>query len=259
MRARASLAILGTFALATALAGQASPRPPHEAPATRPPVAESDLPTARSSAQPVVFGGFASLQVNVDENGMNVIGDAGNEPTLAVSPLDRRKIAVGWRQFDSIASDFRQAGLNVSFDGGRSWEAKTVLGPGVFGSDPVLDAAADGTFHYMSLHGTPNYFTTLYRSFDDGRPFRPQPLSLRQGGWISTQHAGRRDHGVLGPFSLQRLEHFLCRGRLGRFRKCGSCGTIALRGFGGRGSPVVVRSLPKGKRGEHAKHGKKQR
>ena len=182
------------LACAAAAGAQEQIRPPHEGP-SRPPVPAAELPTATSPALRVRFGGFESVQVNVDGNGMNVVGDAGNEPSLAVSPLDRRKIAVGWRQFDSIASDFRQAGLNVSFDGGRSWEAKTVLGPGIFGSDPVLDVAADGTFHYMSLHNEPNYFTTLYRSFDDLASWTAPVYAF--GGdkqWISvdrTQGMGR--------------------------------------------------------------------
>lgn len=160
---RGAVLVALVFAGAAGLAG--AERRPHETPAG-PPVADSALPRGRGPATPLVLGSFVSIQVNVDASGQNVLGDAANEPTLAVSRLDRRKIAAGWRQFDSIASDFRQAGVNVSFDGGRTWEAKGVLGPGVFGSDPVLAAAADGTFHYMSLHSGP-YSTDLYRSLDD--------------------------------------------------------------------------------------------
>ncbi len=133
----------------------------------QPPVPDTELPTATSAARRSIRGTFVSVQVNVDAAGANVVGDAANEPSLAVSPLDRGRIAVGWRQFDSISSNFRQAGVNVSLDGGRSWEAKSVLGPGVFGSDPVLAAAADGTIVYSSLHADALYYTSLYRSLDD--------------------------------------------------------------------------------------------
>lgn len=186
--------LVASFAVAARAGAQEPRRPPHEGPA-QPPVPAAELPIATSPAARVRFGGFESLQVNVDAAGMNVVGDAANEPSLAVSPIDRGRIAVGWRQFDSIASDFRQAGVNVSLDGGRSWEAKSVLGPGLFGSDPVLDAAADGTFHYMSLHNAPNYYTTLYRSFDDLASWSAPVYAF--GGdkqWISvdrTQGQGR--------------------------------------------------------------------
>ena len=163
--ARAAPLLASSLLLAWPSAALAGDRRPHERPGD-PPVDAAELPTERGPAARVVEGVFESVQVNVDGAGMNVVGDAGNEPSLAVSRLDRRRIAVGWRQFDSIASSFRQAGVNVSLDGGRSWEAKSVLGPGVFGSDPVLAAAADGTFHYVSLHTSP-YTTSLYRSFDD--------------------------------------------------------------------------------------------
>lgn len=144
----------------------AQERVPHED-VGQAPVPESDLPTAKSPARRSLFGPFVSVQVNVDADGLNIVGDAANEPSLAVSRLDRGRIAVGWRQFDSIASNFRQAGVNVSLDGGRSWQAKSVLGPGIFGSDPVLVAAADGTILYSSLHNSPDYSTSVYRSLDD--------------------------------------------------------------------------------------------
>jgi hypothetical protein len=189
-----SAAWVAALALGAPLGGQPLRPPPHEG-APMPPVPPAERPVATSPAARVRFGGFESLQVNVDAEGRNVLGDAANEPSLAVSPIDRGRIAVGWRQFDSIASDFRQAGVNVSLDGGRSWEAKSVLGPGLFGSDPVLDAAADGTFHYMSLHATPSYFTTLYRSLDDLASWEP-PVDAFGGDkqWISvdrTQGPGR--------------------------------------------------------------------
>ena len=57
-----------------------------------------------------VRGGFTSVQVNVDALGQNVIGDAANEPSIAVDLTDSRSVAVGWRQFDTVTSNFRQAG-----------------------------------------------------------------------------------------------------------------------------------------------------
>ena len=53
------------------------------------------------------FGPFVSFQVNVDANGNNIIADAANEPSIAVDPTNGSKITIGWRQFDSVLSNFR--------------------------------------------------------------------------------------------------------------------------------------------------------
>jgi hypothetical protein len=104
-----------------------------------------------SPAAVVERGSFSSTQVNVDRNGFNIFGDAGNEPSIAVDPTNRNRITIGWRQFDNIASNFRQAGWAFSNDGGRTWTFPGVLTPGIFRSDPVLDADAMGRVYYNSL------------------------------------------------------------------------------------------------------------
>ncbi len=96
-------------------------------------------------------GVFTSHQVNVDANGNNIPGDAANEPSLAVDPTNPDRVAIGWRQFDSVHSSFRQAGNGWSDDGGLTWHNNTVLEPGVFRSDPVLRADKNGRFYYQSL------------------------------------------------------------------------------------------------------------
>ena len=48
------------------------------------------------------FGVFTSYQANVDASGNNILGDAANEPAIAVDPTDSNKMTIGWRQFDSI-------------------------------------------------------------------------------------------------------------------------------------------------------------
>ncbi len=94
---------------------------------------------------------FTSYQVNVGPGGQNIPGDAANEPSIAVDPSDPSRMAIGWRQFDTVNSSFRQAGNGWSDDGGRTWHSNTVLEPGVFRSDPVLRADANGRFYYQSL------------------------------------------------------------------------------------------------------------
>ncbi|MGB2984971.1 MAG: sialidase family protein [Phycisphaerae bacterium] len=100
---------------------------------------------------PWVRGPYESIQVNVDHRGCNIVGDAANEPSIAIDPTDPRRIVIGWRQFDTIESDFRQAGWAYSHDAGHTWAFPGVLQPGVFGSDPVLDADGDGNLYYYTL------------------------------------------------------------------------------------------------------------
>jgi len=95
-----------------------------------------------------------SVQVNVNAAGMNIIGDAANEPSLAIDPTNPLRMAIGWRQFDTIASNFRQGGYAYSTDGGATWTFPGVLEPGVFRSDPVLVADNAGRFFYDSLQTT---------------------------------------------------------------------------------------------------------
>ncbi len=85
------------------------------------------------------LNGFVSVQVNVDQWGDNVLGDVANEPSIAVHPTDPNIVVIGWRQFDSVASAFRQAGYAYSHNSGQTWTFPGVLTPGVFRSDPVLE------------------------------------------------------------------------------------------------------------------------
>src|SRR5215831_9209857 len=60
----------------------------------------------------------ASYQVNVNAAGQNIVGDAANEPSLCVDPNNPNRIAIGWRQFDTTNSNFRQSGVAFSTNGG---------------------------------------------------------------------------------------------------------------------------------------------
>jgi len=115
--------------------------------------------------EPWVRDGYKSIQVNVDTRGCNILGDAANEPSIAVSFTDPRKIVIGWRQFDSVQSDFRQPGWAYSHDGGHTWVFRGSLDPGVFGTDPVLAAGPDGEIYYFSFNFDES---RLFKSFDGG-------------------------------------------------------------------------------------------
>src|SRR6476646_8741396 len=85
------------------------------------------------------FGPYTSYQVNVDVNGNNRVGDAANEPSICVDPTDGNNMSIGWRQFNSVSSNFREAGFAHSTNGGKNWMSPSVLQSNVFRSDPVLN------------------------------------------------------------------------------------------------------------------------
>ena len=94
---------------------------------------------------------FFCVQVNVDSLGRNIMGDAANEPTIAINPLNPNEIVMAWRQFDNVQSNFRQAGYAYSTDGGITWTNAGPLEKGNFRSDPVLDSDGQGRFYFNSL------------------------------------------------------------------------------------------------------------
>src|SRR6476620_3639805 len=57
------------------------------------------------------LGPYTSYQVNVDANGNNRVGDAANEPSICVDRQNPNRMSIGWRQFSSVASNFREAGF----------------------------------------------------------------------------------------------------------------------------------------------------
>lgn len=126
------------------------------------------------------------VQINLDPaSGLDIVGDAANEPTLAVSPLDPLVMVVGWRQFPTVNSDSRFAGVGYTIDGGETWiNSGQLAAPpdqpfNAEQTDPVLTVDATGTFYYWSEVFRPNPPTThyVYRSFDNGMTWdQPDPV-----------------------------------------------------------------------------------
>ncbi|MEX2219347.1 MAG: sialidase family protein [Phycisphaerales bacterium] len=136
-------------------------------------------------------------QVNVGPQGMNIVGDAANEPSLAIDPTAPNRLAIGWRQFDSIASNFRQAGRAYSTDGGRTWTNPGPLDPGIFRSDPVLRADAQGRLYYCSLTTSP-YQTWVFVSTDGGATFPSVYTSFGDDKqWLTVDVSGAPTAGAL--------------------------------------------------------------
>src|SRR4051795_12727602 len=78
------------------------------------------------------------VQVNVNSLGQDIVGDAANEPSIAVDPTNPNRMAIGWRQFNTISSSFRQAGVAYTTNGGQTWTG------GVFPPRPVPRAPGCG-------------------------------------------------------------------------------------------------------------------
>jgi len=122
---------------------------------------------AVSPALVAQFGPYTSYQVNVDANGNNIVGDAANEPSICVDRNNPNRMSIGWRQFNSVASNFREAGFAYTTNGGTRWIAPGVLQNNVFRSDPVLNSDTTGRFFYLSL--LQNFFVDLWRSITGGQ------------------------------------------------------------------------------------------
>jgi hypothetical protein len=153
------------------------------------------------------FGVFTSFQANVDASGNNILGDAANEPSIAVDPTDGNKMMIAWRQFDSIQSDFRQGGWGYTTDGGIHWTFPGVLQPGVFRSDPVTKSDEAGNFFYLSLQSDLNqsfFCDDVWRSTNGGQTFTEQsPDRAGHGGdkeWFTIDTTGGTGHGFLYQF-----------------------------------------------------------
>ena len=156
-----------------------------------------------SSAAVVTAGPPA--HVNVSAAGANIPGDAATEPSLAVDPTNPRRMVIGWRQFDSIASNFREAGYASSSDGGRTWINGGPHTNGIFRSDPVLDARADGTIIYHSLRG--NFECDSFLSADAGATWTAPTFAF--GGdkaWITTDRTTGQRHTKQIPHRCARTQ-----------------------------------------------------
>jgi hypothetical protein len=148
-------------------------------------------------APPIRFGIATTYQVNVDSLGANIPGDAANEPSIAVDPNNSSVMAIGWRQFDTVSSNFRQAGWGYSANGGRAWTFPGVIEPGVFRSDPVLGFDAEGNFFYNSLKVVGGIFSCqVFRSSNGGATWGSPAEAL--GGdkqWMTIDRTGSVGHG----------------------------------------------------------------
>ena len=180
-----------TVAFSQTLAPKPLPKEPLEKYDNPPPLSPA---VATSPGLVSQFGPYTSYQVNVNANGNNVVGDAANEPSICVDPTNGNKMSIGWRQFDSVSSNFRQAGFAHTVNGGRTWISASVLQHNVFRSDPVLNSDSAGRFFYLSLLET--FFDDLWRSLNGGQAWAN--IGPAYGGdkeWFTIDNTNSTGHG----------------------------------------------------------------
>ena len=215
-----AIVAVSPFTLGTA-SGQLAPT---WNPRTRKPLEKYDNPPApyifRIETSPRMispFGGFLSYQVNVDQNGQNILGDAANECTISVDPTNTSRMTIGWRQFNSVSSNFRQGGWGYTSDGGVHWTFPGVLENNVFRSDPVTNSNETGTFFYLSLLQT--FCENMYRSTNGGQSWTElQQDSLAGGGdkeWFTIDKTSGPGHG----FQYQSSDGINCSGSGVQFQR----------------------------------------
>jgi hypothetical protein len=148
------------------------------------------------------YGLFTSYQVNVDQNGQNILGDAANECVIAVDPTDGNKMTIGWRQFYSVSSNFRQGGWGYTTDAGVHWTFPGVLQNNVFRSDPVTNSDEIGNFFYLSLQSDQQqsfFCDDLWRSTNGGQTWVEQSPDRGAGGgdkeWFTIDKTNGPGHG----------------------------------------------------------------
>jgi hypothetical protein len=191
-----SLLLISIASIGTAAAGTRPMNPKkHSETYDMPPAYIFRLETSPRMISP--YGAFISYQVNVDAMGNNIVGDAANECTISVDPTDGNKMAIGWRQFNSVLSNFRQGGWGYTTDAGVHWTFPGVLEPGVFRSDPVTNSNETGTFFYLSLMG--DLCENMYRSTNGGQSWTElQPDGQAEGGdkqWFTIDKTNGPGHG----------------------------------------------------------------
>lgn len=191
--AASALTLLCTFTLVST---EAAPRKPLPTEALE---RADDVPvyvwrTGLSPRMVSQHDAFTSTQVNVSATGQNITGDAANEPSICVDPTNGSKMSIGWRQFNSVASNFRQAGWAYTSNSGSTWTFPGILENNVFRSDPVLASDSSGGFFYLSLLET--FFDDMWRSLNGGASYtRLAPATGGDKQWFTIDQTNSTGHG----------------------------------------------------------------
>ncbi len=155
--------------------------------------------TQATPSATVPFGSYVSHQVNVDTQGKNIVGDKGNETTIAINPLNPDNMVIAWRRFEPFEPGIKQGGYGYSFDGGQTWTNGVLpVLPSTERTDPVLDVDSQGNFYYQSLaHGALDK-VSVFKSSDGGVTWS-DPVHQFSGdkNWIAIDKTGSASNGII--------------------------------------------------------------
>ena len=186
------------------------------------------------------FASFTSVQVNVDASGQNILGDAANECSISVNPVDGSKKTIAWRQFNDVTSNFRQGGWGYTTNGGATWTFPGVLENNVFRSDPVTNSDEVGNFFYLSLQSDVNqsfFCDDLWRSLNGGQSWTLLSGEKGAGGgdkqWLTIDKTNGPGHG----FQYQADDGINCSGGGVQFQRSIDGGVTWQ-------SPIVIPNSP---------------
>src|SRR2546423_2241843 len=194
------------------------------------------------------FGVFTSYQVNVDQNGQNILGDAANECPISVDPTNLNNMTIAWRQFNDVTSNFRQGGWGYTTDGGVHWTFPGTLENNVFRSDPVTKSDEIGQFFYLSLQSNQaqSFFCDdLWRSTNGGQTWTLLSGERGAGGgdkqWLTIDKTNGPGHG----FQYQAYDAANCAGTNAAFQRSTNGGVtwqspVTISKLAYNGSPDLV-------------------
>jgi hypothetical protein len=124
-------------------------------------------------------------------------------------------MAIAWRQFNDVNSNFRQGGWGYTTDAGIQWTFPGVLQNNVFRSDPVTNSDETGNFFYLSLQSDVNlsfFCDDLWRSTNGGQTWVERSPDRGGGGgdkeWFTIDKTGGPGHG----FQYQADDGINCSG-----------------------------------------------
>ena len=157
--------------------------------------------TAKAVSQ-FSFGAYTSVQINVNAAGQNITGDAANEPSIAVNPINPNNIVITWKQFNSVLSSDRETGWSFTKNGGTNWKQPNLLTPGTDRTNGVLDVDSEGDFYYQGLTYAADLVSAeniqVFKSTDGGASWLGPIFAyglVADKGWMTIDRSGGKGDG----------------------------------------------------------------